>query len=102
MVTAVAVIVDGVRVAVDAARSTVWFEPIDDARLDWYTGIAEPYDKAGGYALQGAGSLFADRVEGSISNVIGLPSASAGPAVLAARSRSAQLPEAAVSAAQAV
>ena len=72
VVTAVAVIVDGAREAVDVERSTVWLEPIDDARLDWYTGIAEPYDKAGGYALQGAGSLFADRVEGSISNVIGL------------------------------
>ena len=71
--TAVAVIVDGAREAVDVERSTVWFEPLDEGRLRWYTGLDEPYDKAGGYALQGAGSLFADRVEGSISNVIGLP-----------------------------
>lgn len=71
--TAVAVILDGDRETVDIERSTVWFTPIDDNRLNWYTGTDEPYDKAGGYALQGAGSLFADRVDGSISNVIGLP-----------------------------
>jgi septum formation protein len=41
--------------------------------IDWYLNTGEPRGKAGGYALQGAGSLFIERVEGSLSNVIGLP-----------------------------
>lgn len=73
VLTAVAVIADGTREAAGVERSTVRFAPVDEARVGWYTSLEEPYDKAGGYALQGAGSLFADRVEGSISNVIGLP-----------------------------
>ena len=73
VLTAVAVIADGTREAAGIERSTVALAPVDEARLGWYTSLEEPYDKAGGYALQGAGSLFADRVEGSISNVIGLP-----------------------------
>ena len=73
VLTAVAVIAGGTREAVGIERSTVALAPVDEARVGWYTSLEEPYDKAGGYALQGAGSLFADRVEGSISNVIGLP-----------------------------
>ena len=73
VLTAVAVIADGTREAAAVERSTVALAPVDEARVGWYTSLEEPYDKAGGYALQGAGSLFADRVEGSISNVIGLP-----------------------------
>lgn len=41
--------------------------------LGWYLETAEPRGKAGGYAIQGAGSLFVDRVEGSLTNVVGLP-----------------------------
>ena len=41
--------------------------------LDWYLSTGEPQGKAGGYALQGAGSLFVEQVIGSISNVVGLP-----------------------------
>jgi septum formation protein len=41
--------------------------------LNWYLLTGEPRGKAGGYALQGAGSLFIKRVEGSLSNVVGLP-----------------------------
>jgi septum formation protein len=41
--------------------------------VDWYLRTEEPRGKAGGYGLQGAGSLFVERIEGSPSNVIGLP-----------------------------
>jgi septum formation protein len=41
--------------------------------LDWYLASGEPAGKAGGYAIQGLGSLFVERVEGSLSNVVGLP-----------------------------
>lgn len=43
------------------------------SRLDWYLSTGEPRGKAGGYAIQGAGSVFISRVEGSLSNVVGLP-----------------------------
>lgn len=41
--------------------------------LNWYLLTGEPRGKAGGYAIQGAGSVFVERVEGSLSNVVGLP-----------------------------
>ncbi len=41
--------------------------------LDWYLESQEPLGKAGGYAIQGAGSMFITAIKGSLSNVIGLP-----------------------------
>ncbi len=41
--------------------------------LDWYVSTGEPIGKAGGYAIQGAGSVFVTNFEGSFSNVVGLP-----------------------------
>lgn len=54
-------------------RGTVSIGELTDARIDWYAISGEPDDKAGAYGLQGAAGLFADRVEGSVTNVIGLP-----------------------------
>jgi septum formation protein len=53
--------------------SHVRFRPIgdDEALAYWHTG--EPADKAGGYAVQGRGALFIERLEGSYSGVMGLP-----------------------------
>lgn len=44
-----------------------------DRWLDWYISTGEPIGKAGGYAIQGAGSVLVTKVEGSYSNVVGLP-----------------------------
>lgn len=41
--------------------------------VEWYLSTGEPRGKAGGYALQGAGSAFVTHIEGSPSNVVGLP-----------------------------
>lgn len=41
--------------------------------LDWYISTGESRGKAGGYALQGLASVFVDRIEGSLTNVVGLP-----------------------------
>lgn len=54
-------------------ESQVTFRGDVDRWLEWYLATGEPRGKAGGYAIQGAGSLFVERVEGSLSNVIGLP-----------------------------
>jgi septum formation protein len=57
-------------------RSRVRFLPLSEAEISWYVSTGEPRDKAGGYAVQGFASRFVDRIEGSYSNVVGLPVAS--------------------------
>jgi septum formation protein len=54
-------------------RSVVRFAPISEGELAWYAGTGEPLDKAGGYHVDGKGALFIETVEGSPSNVAGLP-----------------------------
>jgi septum formation protein len=49
------------------------FAPLSEAEIAWYVASGEPLDKAGAYALQGAGGVFVRAVRGSVSNVIGLP-----------------------------
>lgn len=51
----------------------VVFAPLSPEQIDWYVATGEPLDKAGGYAVQGAGGVFVREVRGSVSNVIGLP-----------------------------
>ncbi len=53
--------------------SRVCFAPMSEQEIDWYVDAGEGVDKAGAYALQGMGALFITAVQGSYSNVIGLP-----------------------------
>src|SRR5688572_6711920 len=53
--------------------SVVTFSQLSEADIAWYVGTAEPLDKAGAYAVQGGASRFVERIEGSFSNVVGLP-----------------------------
>jgi septum formation protein len=55
--------------------TTVEFSPLGEADIAWYVGSGEGRDKAGAYAIQGLASRFIPRVEGSYSNVVGLPMA---------------------------
>ena len=54
-------------------RSVVRFAPMSEGELAWYAATGEPLDKAGGYHVDGKGALFIETVEGSPSNVAGLP-----------------------------
>lgn len=57
----------------EIVRTQVSFHSDMQKEVEWYLQTGESRGKAGGYAIQGAGSLFVEEVSGSISNVIGLP-----------------------------
>jgi len=57
----------------DAVRSRVWMRRLAPEEINAYVGSGEPFDKAGGYAIQGRAGRFVMRVDGSYSNVVGLP-----------------------------
>ncbi len=71
--TAVHVVTPDGRRAERLIETRVRFRTDVDRWLNWYLLTGEPRGKAGGYALQGAGSVFIDQVEGSLTNVVGLP-----------------------------
>lgn len=60
-------------VASDVGTTYVKLQPITDSLLDWYIATGEPMGKAGAYAIQGEAAVLVDGVQGSITNVIGLP-----------------------------
>ena len=51
----------------------VYFGVLSTAQIDRYVERAQPFDYAGGYAIQGLGALLVERIEGDYSNVVGLP-----------------------------
>jgi septum formation protein len=70
--TAVALRVDGDETShLDGTR--VHFRPLTEDEMDWYVASGEPVGKAGAYAIQGRAARFIDWIEGSWSNVVGLP-----------------------------
>ena len=72
VITAVAVC-DGGAVTVDTSVARVTFRAISEPESRRYWRSGEPVDKAGGYAVQGLGAVFVERLEGSYSCVMGLP-----------------------------
>jgi septum formation protein len=55
------------------ARTEVSFRELDERLLDWYLSTGEWRQRAGGYAIQGAGSALIRSLEGEYENVVGLP-----------------------------
>jgi len=64
---------DDGRAAATVAASVVRFAPWDERLARWYVSTGEPRDKAGAYGIQGRGVLLTEAIEGSWSNVVGLP-----------------------------
>lgn len=54
-------------------RSKVFFRSLDERELEAYVDTGEPMDKAGAYALQGIGAALIEKIEGSHTNIVGLP-----------------------------
>ncbi len=58
---------------VEITRAEVTFRALRAPEIERYVATGEPFDKAGGYAIQGRAAAFASRIEGSYSGVMGLP-----------------------------
>jgi septum formation protein len=56
-----------------AVQTVVRMKPLTSAEIMWYVQTGEPFDKAGGYAIQGIGSFMIESIQGSYTNVVGLP-----------------------------
>lgn len=60
-------------IRVEASSSHVVVAGLSSVEIAWYVASGEPADKAGAYAIQGLASRFVEAVDGSYSNVVGLP-----------------------------
>ena len=56
-----------------SAVTTVTFAPMTDKEIEWYVNTGDWHGAAGGYRIQGLASCFIKKIEGTNSNVVGLP-----------------------------
>lgn len=73
VVTGIALMTAHDTVLTACATTRVAFAPLSSEEIDRYATSGEPDDKAGGYAIQGAASWFVREIDGSPTNVVGLP-----------------------------
>lgn len=57
----------------ETVKTQVLFKSLTDKEIEWYIHTKEPFDKAGAYAIQGLGTLLVKSINGSYTNVVGLP-----------------------------
>jgi len=57
----------------ETVQTEVLFKNLTDEEIEWYIHTKEPFDKAGAYAIQGLGTFLVKRINGSYTNVVGLP-----------------------------
>lgn len=67
------VVLDGDEERSGLARTSVVFKPLSEAEKERYVRFGEWEGRSGGYAIQTLGSTLVERLEGSVSNVVGLP-----------------------------
>lgn len=70
--TGIAIVYRG-EVHVDVVETAVWMDELSDEEIIAYIATGEPMDKAGAYAVQGRAAKYIPRIDGSFSNVVGLP-----------------------------
>jgi septum formation protein len=58
---------------IQSVSTRVSFKSLSPEEIDWYVHTGEPLDKAGAYAIQGKGAFCVKRIQGSYTNVVGLP-----------------------------
>lgn len=58
---------------VKSVKTKVYFKNLTASEIEWYVNTKEPFDKAGGYGIQGVGSFIVKKISGSYTNVVGLP-----------------------------
>lgn len=63
----------GKRVHAEAVVTRVTMKSLTAEEIEGYVASGEPFDKAGGYAIQGLGAFMVERISGSYTNVVGLP-----------------------------
>ena len=56
-----------------SVQTDVYFRELTDEMINWYWSLDESRDKAGSYAIQGAGPVLIEKIVGSYNNVVGLP-----------------------------
>lgn len=57
----------------ETITTEVLFKKLSDEEIEWYIHTKEPFDKAGAYAIQGLGTFLVKSINGSYTNVVGLP-----------------------------
>ena len=57
----------------EAVTTLVRFKPLSEQEIEGYIRTGEPFGKAGSYAIQGVGSFMVEAINGSYTNVVGLP-----------------------------
>jgi septum formation protein len=72
VITGLALVWNG-REEVSCALTGVRFAHLSREEMEFYAQTGEPMDKAGAYGIQGMGAFFVEEIEGSYSNVVGLP-----------------------------
>ena len=61
------------RMFLEVVKTAVLFKQLTDEEIEWYIHTKEPFDKAGAYAIQGLGTFLVKQINGSYTNVVGLP-----------------------------